>query len=185
MIESLTNAQKALLPVYAETWKRIALEPKNVDRPKAEKLLNEAYVKAGLKPPKRIIWFTSNEEMYSYMASIQRNTRHQALQSLYYASVYASVYDSVMDSVSAPVWASVSAPVWASVRASVSASVWASVWASVCFYADLAVFDYFRNVCNITKETEPILGFITFAQECGCFYAMNNFALLCDNATKP
>ena len=181
MIESLTESQTILLPVYVQKWTKIVLELKQVDRPKAEKLLNEAYVKAGLKPPKRIIWFTSNEEMYSYMASIQRNTRHQAFRSFVNASVNASVRASVN--------ASVVASVSASVRASVWDSVWDSVWGSVrtyaYFYADLAVFDYFRNVCNITKETEPILGFITFAPVCGQSCLMKNFALLCDNATKP
>ena len=122
MIESLTKSQTLLLPEYAETWKRIALEPKEVDRPKAESLLNEAYVKLGLEPPKRIIWFASKEEMWLYAACIKRNTRHPAFDSVW-DSVWASVRDSVRDSVRASVWASVGASVWDSVRT----SVWAYI----------------------------------------------------------
>ena len=166
MIESLTKSQKALLPVYAETWKKIALESKHVDRPLAERLLNEAYTKAGLIPPKRILWFSSKEEMLLYAACIKRNTKHPA-------------FASVSDSVWASVWASAWASVGASVGDSVSDSVRDPVWDSVYWYSDLAFCDYLRNVCGLTEETEKISGFINFAQHCGCFYAMNNFALLC------
>ena len=194
MIESLTNSQQALLPVYVDMWKKIALEPNKGDRPLAERLLNEAYVKAGLIPPKRIIWFSSKEELLLYAACIKRNTKHPAFDSVMdfvWASVSASVWDSVSasvwasvsasvsDSVRASVWASVSDSVWDSVWDSVYASVRASVRASVYFYANLAFCDYLRNVCGLTEETEKISGFINFAQHCGCFYAMNNFALLC------
>ena len=205
MIKSLTEAQKALLPVYAEKWKKLALENKRVDRPKAENLLNEAYTKAGLIPPKRILWFSSKEEMLLYAACIKRNTKHPAFASVSdsvwasvwasaWASVGASVGDSVSDSVRDPVWDSVwdsvrdsvRDPVWDSVWDPVSASVWDSVYASVsdsiCWYANLARYDYFRNVCGLTEETEKLFGFITFAQNCGSFYAMKNFALLCDDS---
>ena len=201
MIESLTESQRSLLPVYAETWKRLALAPKQVSRPKAESLLNEAYVKAGLKPPKRIIWFSSRKELLLYAACIKRNTKHPAFDSVYY-SVWDSVWDSVSASVRDSVWASVSDSVrasvwdfvwdfvWDSVRASVWDSVWdpvrASVWASVStsvwWYANLALYDYLRNVCGLTEETEKLFGFIIFAQNCGCFHTMKNFALLCDDS---
>ena len=195
MIKSLTKSQKALLPVYVETWKNIALGAKIVDRPKAESLLNEAYVKAGLIPPKRIIWFSSRKELLLYAACIERNTKHPAFDSVYYSvwdSVWASVRDSVSDSVSYSVSDSVSTsvwdPAWDSVRASVSASAYASVnasvWDSAYWYSDLAFYDYFRTVCELKEETEKISGFIDFAQHCGSFYAMKNFALLCDDSHK-
>ena len=194
MIESLTNSQQALLPVYVDMWKKIALEPNKGDRPLAERLLNEAYVKAGLIPPKRIIWFSSKEELLLYAACIKRNTKHPAFDSVsdsvwasvsasvwasVWASVSASVSDSVWDSVRDPVWDSVRDSVWASVSDSVRDPVRDPVWDSVYWYSDLAFCDYLRNVCGLTEETEKISGFINFAQHCGCFYAMNNFALLC------
>ena len=187
MIESLTKYQKALLPVYAETWKNIALGAKIVDRPKAESLLNEAYIKLGLEAPKRILWFSSQEELLLYAACIRRNTKHQAFTPVY-DSARASVRASVSDSVSDPVWDSIWDSVWdsvyASVRDSVEVSVRNSVWDSAYWYANLAFYDYFRNVCVLKEETEKISGFIDFAPHCGSFYAMKNFALLCDDSKE-
>lgn len=57
MITSLTEEQRGLLKVYADKWKAIGLSTKKCDRKEAEKWAKEAYKIAGLKPPKKFLWY--------------------------------------------------------------------------------------------------------------------------------
>jgi len=96
-------------------------------------------------------------------------------------SVRASVWNSVADSVAASVWASV----WDSVADSVAASVWdsvrASVWASVMDSVHgqhdaswLGFYDYFREVCGLSKETQKLCGLWEVAQSAGWWLPHEN-----------
>jgi hypothetical protein len=54
MIEKLTSEQEALIPVYCDKWRKIALSSKRIDRHKAAEALNDAYTYIGLDEPKII-----------------------------------------------------------------------------------------------------------------------------------
>ena len=113
-------------------------------------------------------------------------------------SVRASVRASVWDSVGASVWASVGDSVgdsvWASVRASVRASVWdsvgasvrASVWDSVYGQHEapwLSHHTYFREVCGLHKETEPMEGLSALARSAGWCVPYRNLAFVSERHT--
>ena len=57
-IDKLTPEQEALIPVYQEKWRRIALSTEPIDREKAAKAVNFAYTAIGIKEPE-IIFFDS------------------------------------------------------------------------------------------------------------------------------
>ena len=180
-IESLTPEQIARLPEFVDKWRQIGLSTAPADRPRAEKAIAEMYRQGGLKPPKHIVWCGSPLSMC---------LTKEALSKKVGASVRASVGDSVWASVRASVGASVRASVgdsvWDSVGASVRASVWASVvdsvWASVgdsvgasvgdSVYgqhdaAGLGFYDYFRDACGLTKQTDKLAGLTELAHSAG------------------
>ena len=94
-------------------------------------------------------------------------------------SVGASVWASVWDSVGASVWDSVGGSVCGSVGASVGDSVRDSVWGSVGWNsvrdsvygqhdaARLSFYAYFREVCGLADETEPLVGLFELAKSAG------------------
>ncbi len=95
--------------------------------------------------------------------------------------VWASVGDSVRDSVWASVRASVRDGVGASVRASVGASVWASVDQAIWGQQEagwLAFYDYFREVCDLAKETEKLIGLTDLAKHSNWIYPYKNIAVI-------
>jgi hypothetical protein len=55
MIEQLTSQQKALIPVYREKWRKIALSTEPIDREKAAQSVKFAYAALGYKEPQIII----------------------------------------------------------------------------------------------------------------------------------
>ena len=139
------------------------------------------YRQGGLKPPKHIVWCGSPLSMCLTKEALSKKVRASVVDSVRASvgdSVGASVGDSVWDSVGDSVWASVRDSVrdsvWASVRASVGASVRASVWASVgaSVYgqhdaAGLGFYDYFRDACGLTKQTDKLAGLTELAHSAG------------------
>ncbi|GET38460.1 hypothetical protein MiSe_32180 [Microseira wollei NIES-4236] len=57
-IENLIPEQEALIPVYREKWRQIALSSKPIDREKAAEAIKSAYIAIGYKQP-RILFFDS------------------------------------------------------------------------------------------------------------------------------
>lgn len=55
MIEQLTPQQKALIPVYREKWRKIALSTEPIEREKAAESVRFAYAALGYKEPQIII----------------------------------------------------------------------------------------------------------------------------------
>jgi len=78
-IEKLTPEQEALIPVYREKWRMIALSTDRIDFQKAEDAVKAAYITVGKKPPK--ILFSSSP--YAALNTIlsQLDT-HQPMQQL-------------------------------------------------------------------------------------------------------
>ena len=49
LIEKLTPEQEALIPVYREKWRAIALSTERIDREKAAEAVKSTYVTIGFK----------------------------------------------------------------------------------------------------------------------------------------
>ena len=58
LIEKLTPEQEALIPVYRQKWRAIALSTERIDREKAAEVVKAAYVFVGLSEPE-ILFFDS------------------------------------------------------------------------------------------------------------------------------
>ena len=179
MITELTDAQKARFPEFVDKWTQIGLSTEPANRPMADEAIRKMYAIAGLESPK-IVWCSS---------PLANGLAQQIIVTAKGASVGDSVWASVGDSVRA----SVRASVWDSVRASVRASVWDSVWASVrdsvgdsvgdSVYGQheaywLSFYNYFAEVCGLTKETAKIAGLIQLAQSAGWLLPYKNFCFV-------
>ncbi len=199
-IEKLTTEQEKLLNVYRDKWLEIGLSTKPANKVLAEDALKRCYKVAGLKEPKQIIWTTSplagsilvgllKDDKFIKSILIKAKINHTVKMDLG-ASVGASVWASVWDSVRDSVWDSVGA----SVRDSVGASVWASVWDSVknnknlnniseAIYGQhdanwLGFYDYFREVCNLVKETDKLVPLIDLSKHSNWMYLYKNIAII-------
>ncbi len=175
-IERLTEAQKARFPGYVERWTKIGLCTEPAERERARLAVRAMYANAGLTEP-RIIFCGSplgnalakSKTLDPIVASVEASAWASVGNSAM-ASVEASVWKSVWASVGNLVWASVVASVRNSVVASVKASDEASVWNPICGQHDadwLSFYAYFREVCGLVEQTEPLVGLFELAKSAG------------------
>ena len=149
MIKSLTCDQRAKLPEWAAKWIAIVLSTEPADRPRAEAAIRRMYRDAGLALPK-IVWCGSPlGNILTHMVVIGNSHTNSVNQSVG-ASVKASVRASVGDSVRESMW---------DIRMNSIYGQYDGPW--------LASFDYYRTVCGLTKETEPLIGLLELAQSVG------------------
>ena len=134
-IETLSDEQKALMPVYRDKWLDIGLASGPTDKVKSEAAVRKAYRCAGIPEPELFIWTESplhSSVLYGILTeSLKNDSVRASVRDSVGDSVWASVWDSVRASVRDSVRDSVGASVGDSVRDSVRDSVWASVWDSV------------------------------------------------------
>ena len=190
-IERLTEAQKARFPEYVERWTKIGLCTEPMDRERAKRAICSMYTNAGLSEPKVVFCGSpfgnalardsvGNSVRASVGNSVRASVRDSVRASVGWNSVRDSVWASVRSSVRDSVWDSV----WDSVRDSVGDSVRASVGDSVrdsvgdsnpvgdAVYgqhdaARLSFYAYFREVCGMVEQTEPLVGLFELAKSAG------------------
>nr|WP_199301282.1 hypothetical protein [Trichocoleus sp. FACHB-90] len=74
-IEKLTPEQEALIPVYWEKWRKIALSTEPIDRGKAKEAIKKIYALIGLPEPE-ILFFDSPceaEKIFKYLLKEQQH----------------------------------------------------------------------------------------------------------------
>jgi hypothetical protein len=144
-------------------WKKSYLIFAETEHKKWLKQLNKVLINKeivmpfNIEPPQKIL--KKHLKLLRVWASVGASVRDSV-----WDSVRASVRDSVWDSVRASVGDSVRASVWDSVRDSVRASVYGQHDAGW-----LSFYNYFRSVCGLVDQTNPLMGLISVAQTSGWF----------------
>ena len=144
-IDVLTDAQVALLADVRDEWLSVGLATEPADRPAAEDGVRAAYRRAGLTPPRVMVWLDSPLAGCigaAVLGQAEDKVRDQVGDKVWdqvWAQVGAKVgdkvwdqvWDQVGDQVRAQVGAKVGDQVWAQVRDQVGAQVWDQVWDQV------------------------------------------------------
>lgn len=143
--ERLAPDQETEARRFAQERIAAQLSTESVDEPETERLLQQAYVAAGLPPPTRILWLDGPLHLVVKRApeSAEVNVWDR-LHNNVWESVNPSVRKSVGESVRKSVWSRVGDSVIASVKESVEDRMWASVLPSVEAYFDADGLAFFR-----------------------------------------
>lgn len=166
-IESLTDEQKALLPVYRDKWMKIGLCTEPADRPRAERAIRQMYTAAALNPPKQILWVTS-PLAGAIVSAILKDE---------------SFWRRVSESSPGPRKAELGHSVWNSVGDSVQHSVGSSLedaWYGQHDAGYCGFVDYFRQVCKLTDETKKTVVYMDLAQSANWFFPYQNICIVSD-----
>ncbi len=126
------------------------------------------------------VWGATGNPVWAFVwASVREAVKDSVQESVVEAtreavwrSVGGSVGEAVWVAVWASVWRSVRESVWESVVESVVESVWASVHESGYGQHDanwLGFYEYFREVCSLTKETDALIGLLEQAKYAGWY----------------
>lgn len=101
-IEKLTPEQEALVPVYREKWRKIALSTERIDRDKATEVIGNLYSSIDKEKPKIIFY----ESPCSALYSTEVNQIHYSLRSELgrQATPIGSLWDQIRNQFSENVW---------------------------------------------------------------------------------
>ena len=100
-IESLTAEQEARFPEFVDQWIEIALSTEPTDRRRAEAGIRDMYARAGLAPPRQIVWCGSPLSLGLTRAIADRKSGERVepkVSDVMSHAVWASVRASVRDS---------------------------------------------------------------------------------------
>ena len=131
MLEKLTPEQEARLPEIRDEWLNIGLSCEPTDREAAEAGVRLAYERAGLEPPKIVIWLD--------------NPLHGAIGAAMLAQVGDQVQDQVQDQVRGQVRTQVGGQVLGQVLGQVRGQVWTQVLGQVLGQVQDQVRDQVRG----------------------------------------
>jgi hypothetical protein len=174
MVEKLTPEQEALLPVFVDKWKAIALSTEPADKSKAEMGIRKVYRAARLKPPK-VEWFGSPNAMYEAAENtnwtpylVWKNIRQDTVSlTVGKLSVIFSYIWSNLDKSIFPTVINLRNPIKGSIKSYMARM---SGDSATCYGQHdsnwLSVYDYFIDVLK-EKKASPISGHIRIAKSAG------------------
>ncbi|BAY13857.1 DUF6745 domain-containing protein [Calothrix sp. NIES-2098] len=70
MLDKLTPKQEALIPVYREKWRKIALSTERIDREKAAEAVKATYVLIGLEEPDVVFYDSPNAALITTLSQL-------------------------------------------------------------------------------------------------------------------
>ncbi|MEH2239962.1 DUF6745 domain-containing protein [Nostoc sp.] len=72
LIEKLTPEQEALIPVYRDKWRAIALSTERIDREKAAKAVKATYVLIGMEEPEIVFYDSPNAALITTLSKLSQ-----------------------------------------------------------------------------------------------------------------
>ena len=187
-IEKLTKEQESRFQEFVDKWIAIGTDTSPCNHALAEDALNRSYTIVGLNPPKKIIWTTSplagvilvsifsDQKLIEEFCSSENILKKPVWNSVR-NSVGNSVWNSVRNSVRNSVLNSVGNSVGNSVRNSVRNSVWNAIFGQQDAYF-LAFYEYFREVLDLTKQTDMMVPLMDLAKHSNWVFPYENIAIM-------
>ena len=126
MIEKLSAEQEVMLAQVRDEWLAVGLSTEPADRPAAEEGVRRAYRRAGLEPPRVVVWLDSPLAGRIGAAMLSGGKEGQ-VRGQVRSQVWGQVGGQVGDQVGGQVWDQVRSQVWDQVRS----QVWDQVWDQV------------------------------------------------------
>lgn len=138
MIENLTPQQEAMLAEVRDEWLTVGLSTEPADRAAAEDGARAAYRRAGLTPPRVMVWLDSplagcigatvlSDQVCDQVGAKVGDQVWAQVRDQAGAQVWSQVWDQVGAQVGDQVWDQVGDKVWAQVRDQVGDRVWDAV----------------------------------------------------------
>ncbi|HAZ47040.1 MAG TPA: hypothetical protein DDW76_28605 [Cyanobacteria bacterium UBA11369] len=178
LIEKLTPEQEALIPIYREKWRQIALSTERIDRKKATVAVKAAYAAIGKEEP--LIAFYDSPYTSAHIALSNLIQQHKAqLASL--------MWEQIGKEVRKKLWLGVRLALWNQLNSQLVYSFEQSRGENCenCIYSydwarSACLFDFCTNVLNCPSEGEKWELFQDLVKNCGYIFPYANTCVVCD-----
>ncbi|MEH1893238.1 MAG: DUF6745 domain-containing protein [Nostoc sp.] len=192
LIEKLTPEQEALIPVYREKWRAIALSTEKINRKKAVKSVNKAYALNDLAKPEIIfinsptaissirfnLWIEPRGELDNYLSSQFRNQIEKSI----WNQISAKLFDVI------------------NIHLKILISLYYSLEYSIVqkrfkvdgyknfepkyWLAYSCLFDFCISVLNCAYPARHLQAMQDVAEYCGLIFCSESLVVICERPTK-
>jgi hypothetical protein len=194
MIAELTPEQEALIPVYREKWRAIALSTERIDRQKAANAIRAAYSIIGFEEPETI-FCDSPSKAYSQLKDHPLNSLarcfeeqlrdNQHIQLM--GQVQKGLWVRLVSSLSVnfawnllePLYTKLGDQIINELEGQIFPSFASERWVSPACW-----FDFFITVLNCQSLSGEWMIFQELIMECGWIFPFEGICLICDRPTK-
>ena len=182
MIDTLTVEQEAMLAQVRDEWTAVGLSTEPADRPAAEEGARQAYRRAGLEPPRVVVWLDSPLAGRIGAAMLSGGKEGQVRDQVW-DQVRDQVRGQVRDQVGDQVWGQVGdqvwGQVWGQVRGQVGGQVRDQVWDAVWGQHDAGFLGWCDAMQRIGVNLD-ITGLSTVARNASWWWPLRDAVILTD-----
>ncbi|WP_375509848.1 DUF6745 domain-containing protein [uncultured Nostoc sp.] len=193
LIENLTPEQEALIPVYRQKWRAIALSTEKINRKKAVKSINKAYALNDLAKPEIIfidsprtvisssrfsVWIEPRGELDSYLLSQFRNQLGKSIWNLISANLFHTInidQEILIDLYSSIKYLTVDKRFKIDGYNTFEPKYW---------LAYSCLFDFCISVLNCAYPARHLQAMQDVAEYCGLIFCSESLVVMCERPTK-
>ncbi|MFB2973717.1 DUF6745 domain-containing protein [Aerosakkonema sp. BLCC-F183] len=199
-IEKLTPEQEALIPVYRDKWRKIALSTEPIDREKAAEAVKQAYKLIGLPEPKFIFYESPKAALNTVIQYFEEQLENSSIEKnaerLYYQFVrylYKQITNQIEEELGRSIWSELEEqleqilefqfynPLFQQIHNEpnleidfIEANIW-EVWG-----CGGALYEFGISVLNCVYDKMIWEIFQSISKNCGCFVPCDNTCIICD-----
>lgn len=192
LIEKLTPEQEALIPVYRQKWRAIALSTEKINKKKAVKSVNKAYALNDLAKPEIIfidspaaissiwfnVWIELRGELDNYLSSQFRNQLEKSLWNLISAKLFSAINTDqkiLIDLYSSLEYSIVQQRFKVDGYKNFEPKYW---------LAYSCLFDFCISVLNCAYPARHLQAVQDVAEYCGLIFCSESLVVICERPTK-
>ena len=188
-IEKLTQKQEALIPVYREKWRRIALSTEAIDRQKASNAIKAAYELMGYPEPEIIFCDSPEAAGYAIVSQLESQLGSQ-LGSLLVNQLYSQLVNQLENELWSQLWNQL----WNQLHSQLDSQLENQLYSQLdcqqvsilycCISPEYlacysSLFDFCICVLNCTCEPKIWQAFQSLASECGWIFPCEKTCYVC------
>ncbi|MEP0857248.1 DUF6745 domain-containing protein [Trichocoleus sp. DQ-U1] len=191
-IEKLTPQKEALIPVYREKWRKIALSTEPIDRGKATEAVINAYNSIGKKAPEIIFSDSPYAALKTFSAKITKQPKralneqlrfqpwHQMEEQISSQIIENDLNDKLWGGLERQLWGGLERQLFKQLIKQLGSKVNHKYIPPEVWACGGSNFDFYISVLNCTYEQSKWSVFQSLVKNCGWILPSEEIAIVCD-----
>jgi hypothetical protein len=189
-IEKLTQKQEALIPVYREKWRRIALSTAAIDPQKSSNAIKAAYELIGYQEPEIIVCDSPFAACYALVSQLGSELDSQLWNQLW-NQLWIQLDSQLWSQLDDQLWSQLDDQLWSQLESQLESQLGSQLWSQLGRYFDNYLYlvdlafvgsycDFCISVLNCAFEPKKWQIFQSLAFDCGWIFAFEKTCYVCD-----
>jgi hypothetical protein len=185
-IEKLTPSQEALIPVYREKWRAIALSTEPIDRQKAAEAVNAAYQIIGYLPPQIVFCDSPNAALSRTRRERSSEVAGQLGTKLRIESIHRlsnQLGKKLNSDLTCLMWSQLRPHLWEQLNRQLKGQLGVKIDEGIqpeLWACNASIFDFCISVLNCSHSQKEWQVYRSLIENCGWFFPFERVCYVCD-----